>query len=59
MLNAVADGLFAFVGIKFLKKFKIANLFRLNGIQFFLYLFSKAFLLYGVQEFIESKSASK
>ncbi|MGJ7922548.1 hypothetical protein [Neobacillus sp. LXY-4] len=54
-LNAVADGLFAFPGIKMLKKMKIANLKRLSGSQFFLYLFYKAFIMYGVQYFVEKK----
>ncbi|MRG85925.1 hypothetical protein [Salinibacillus xinjiangensis] len=53
VLNIIADGLFAFPGIKFLKKIKIANLNRLSSIQFFFYLFHKAFILYGMQYLVE------
>jgi hypothetical protein len=59
LLNAIADGVFAFPGVKILKKLKIADLYRLNGLQFFLYLFSKAFLLYGVQYFVEKRTIQK
>lgn len=59
LLNAIGDGFFAFPGIQILKKIKIANLHRLNGFQFFLYLFYKAFLLYGVQYLVENKSVQK
>lgn len=58
-LNAVANCLFAIPGIYMLKKMKIANLDRLNGFQFFLYLFYKAFLLYGVQYIVENKSVQR
>ncbi|GLB60137.1 hypothetical protein [Cytobacillus sp. NCCP-133] len=53
LLNAIADGLFAFFIIDVLKKFKIIRLNRLNPIQFFLYLHYKAYLLYGFQYLIE------
>lgn len=59
LLNVVADGMFAFPFIKILKKIKIANLHRLNGFQFFLYLFYKAFLLYGVQYYVENKTVHR
>jgi hypothetical protein len=49
LLNIIADGLFAFVGIDLLKKLKIISLNGLNHIQFFFYLNYKAYLLYGVQ----------
>lgn len=49
ILNAVGDGLFAFVFISILKKVKIIGLNRLNHFQFFIYLYYKAFILYGVQ----------
>ncbi len=58
LFNAVFDGLFAFPLIQFLKKVKIANLYRLNGFQFFLYLFHKAFVLYGLQYLAENKMIS-
>lgn len=51
--NAVADGLFAFFFINFLKKIKIIKLRRLNNFQFFWYLYYKSFLLYGVQSLVE------
>jgi hypothetical protein len=58
LLNAIADGLFAFVIIDVLKKFKIISLNRLNHIQFFIYLHYKAYLLYGVQYLIEKIKGS-
>ncbi|WP_047979764.1 hypothetical protein [Ornithinibacillus contaminans] len=57
LLNAISDGLFAFFLIKILKKLRIVRLNRLSNIQFFLYLYYKAFLLYGVQYFIETKTS--
>ena len=59
ILNAVADGIFAFPFFQILEKIKIVKLHRLNGFQFFLYLFYKAFLLYGVQYFVENKTVQK
>jgi hypothetical protein len=53
LLNALADGLFAFIFIDVLKKFKIIRLNRLNHIQFFVYLNYKAYLLYGVQYLVD------
>lgn len=53
LLNAVADGIFAFLIIDVLKKFKIIRLNKLNHFQFFIYLHYKAYLLYGVQYLIE------
>lgn len=55
LLNAIADGLFAFLFIDVLKKFKIVGLNRLNHVQFFIYLHYKAYLLYGVQYLYEKK----
>lgn len=55
LLNTVSDVLFAVPLMQFLKKAKIANLYRLNAFQFFLYLFHKAFLLYGLQYLAENK----
>lgn len=52
-MNAISDGLFAFVFINFLKKIKIIKLKRLSNLQFFWYLYYKAFLLYGVQHLVE------
>jgi hypothetical protein len=53
MLNAIADGIFAFFFIDVLKKLKIIRLNRLNHLQFFFYLHYKAYLLYGVQYLFE------
>jgi hypothetical protein len=53
MLNAIADGIFAFFFIDVLKKLKIIRLNRLNHLQFFFYLHYKAYLLYGVQYLYE------
>lgn len=53
LLNVIADGLFAFLFIDILKKFKIIGLNRLNHFQFFIYLHYKAYLLYGVQYLYE------
>lgn len=58
-LNAVADTMFAFLGIPILNKIKVANLHRLSNPQFFLYLFSKVPLLYGVQYLIEKRTEQK
>ncbi|OLS36212.1 hypothetical protein [Bacillus sp. MRMR6] len=53
LLNGIVDGIFAFVVMDVLKKFKIIRLNRLNRIQFFIYIHYKAYLLYGVQYLIE------
>jgi hypothetical protein len=52
-LNALADGLFAFLIIDVFKKFKIVSLNGINHFQFFIYLHYKAYLLYGVQYLYE------
>ncbi|MHC0035351.1 hypothetical protein [Pseudoneobacillus sp. C159] len=53
VLNAIADGLFAFFLIDVLKKLKIVGLNRLSHLQFFIYLHHKAYLLYGFQYLYE------
>ncbi|MFD1737945.1 hypothetical protein ACFSCX_15520 [Bacillus salitolerans] len=53
LLNAIADGIFAFYFTEVLKRLKIARLHRLNHFQFFLYIHYKAYLLYGVQYLFE------
>ncbi|WP_102029023.1 hypothetical protein [Salirhabdus sp. Marseille-P4669] len=58
ILNAISDGMFAFVGIQLLNKIKIIGLHRLNPFQFFLYLYHKAFILYGVQYLYDKKLQS-
>ncbi|MFC4323105.1 hypothetical protein [Litchfieldia salsa] len=54
MLNAIVDGFFAFVIPKWLEKLKVGKLVRLNHFQFFLYMFYKAYILYGFQKMIEN-----
>ncbi|MBD8067822.1 hypothetical protein [Bacillus sp. PS06] len=53
LLNAIADGLFAFVFINIFKKWKIVGLNRLSNWQFFLYLHYKVYLLFGFQYLLE------
>ncbi|GAA0328115.1 hypothetical protein GCM10008967_18240 [Bacillus carboniphilus] len=53
LLNVIADGVFAFVGMDIFKKMKIIRLNRLNRLQFFLYIHYKAYLLYGAQYLYE------
>ncbi|OAS82760.1 MULTISPECIES: hypothetical protein [Metabacillus] len=55
LLNVIADGLFAFPIINFIKKIKILRLNKLNNFQFFLYLHYKAYILYGVQYWYDNK----
>jgi hypothetical protein len=53
LINAIANGIFAFVVIPILKAFKIVRLNRLNYFQFFIYIHYKAYILYGVQYLFE------
>lgn len=53
VLNVLANGIFAFLFMPFLKKIKILRLTRLNYLQFLIYIHYKAYLLYGVQYLIE------
>jgi hypothetical protein len=53
VLNVIADGLFAFIFMDILKRFKIIRLNRLSRFQFFIYIHYKAYLLYGVQYLVE------
>lgn len=53
LLNALANAVFSFFFMPFLKKIKIIKLKRLNYVQFFFYIHYKAYLLYGVQHLIE------
>ncbi|RXT07067.1 hypothetical protein [Ammoniphilus sp. CFH 90114] len=53
LLNAMADGLFAYLFIDLFKKWKIISLNKLTHHQFFIYLHYKAYLLYGVQYLVE------
>ncbi|WP_270182016.1 hypothetical protein [Alkalihalobacillus sp. CinArs1] len=52
-LNVLANALFAFLFLPFLKKIKIARLHKLTYFQFFLYIHYKAYLLYGLQVLYE------
>lgn len=53
LVNAIFNGLFAFLFIPFLHKMKIFRLNRLSYPRFFLYIHYKAYLLYGIQYLIE------
>lgn len=53
LINAIANGVFAFGIIPMLKVFKIVRLKRLNYFQFFIYIHYKAYILYGVQYLFE------
>lgn len=53
LINAIIDAIFTFPLIMFLKKMKVVTLARINHFQFFLYIFYKAFLLYGFQRLFE------
>jgi len=53
LVNAIANGGFAFIGMPILKKMKILRLNRINYFQFFIYIHYKAYILYGVQYLIE------
>ncbi|GKU82955.1 hypothetical protein [Niallia sp. NCCP-28] len=55
MVNAVVDAFFTFPVINFMKKIKMTKLKRLSNGGFFLFIFSKCFLLYGFQYLVERK----
>lgn len=59
LLNAIANGLFSFLFMPFMKKIKIIRLKQLNYLQFFLYIHYKAYLLYGLQYLIERRGINK
>jgi hypothetical protein len=60
VINVLANGIFAYIGMPFMKKIKIIRLERLNYFQFFLYIHYKAYLLYGAQYLLErSKNDGK
>ncbi|MGS2779590.1 hypothetical protein ACVBAX_19695 [Robertmurraya sp. GLU-23] len=59
LLNVIADGVFAFVLMDVLKKFKIISLNGLTRVQFFFYIHYKAYLLYAVQYLIEKYRKSR
>lgn len=56
LLNAIVDGAFTPTMSTLFKKLKLFTLVRLNKFQFFLYFFSKSFLLYWFQSLFEKKS---
>lgn len=58
LINAVVDGFFSFVTVGMLKKLKVVKLVRFSSWQFFLYIFYKSFLLYGLQ-FVVDKMQKK
>ncbi|PLS03317.1 hypothetical protein [Neobacillus cucumis] len=53
LINAIANGVFAFGIMPILKAFKIIRLNRLNYFQFFIYIHYKAYILYGIQYLLE------
>lgn len=55
LLNASIHAFFSFIVISVLEKLKVFKLVRLNKLQFFLYFFIKAFLLYAFQSLFEEK----
>lgn len=55
LLNAIINAFFAFILRRVMEKLKIFKLVRFNELQFFLYFFYKAPLLYGFQYIIDSK----
>jgi len=57
--NTITHFLFAFPGLKFLKRLGIVSLVRLSPIQFVLILELRAFLLYGSQFAIEKMKQNK
>ena len=57
-LNAIIDAFFTFPVINFMKKIKITRLKKLSNGGFFLYIFSKAFFLYGFQYLLEKKKSA-
>lgn len=59
LLNAIANGIFAFFFIDVLKKFKIVGLNRLSHFQFFLYYHYKTYILYALQYLFERINKKK
>ncbi|MGJ7922126.1 hypothetical protein [Neobacillus sp. LXY-4] len=57
LINASLNAFFAFVLAKVTEKLKVVKLVRLNEFQFFLFMFYKAFLLYGFQYLFERNKA--
>ncbi|QQZ08449.1 hypothetical protein [Heyndrickxia vini] len=55
LVNAIIDGFFTFPLMIVFKKLKIVKLHRINHLQFFLYIFYKSFILYGIQYIIDLK----
>jgi hypothetical protein len=59
LLNAITNAIFAYPVTYFARKFRYYTLVRFNNFQFFLYFFSKAFLLYGFQYLFGKNNSSK
>lgn len=59
LLNAIVNAFFASPVARFAKKIKHYKLVGLNELQFFLYYFSKALLMYWFQYFVENKKTTK
>jgi hypothetical protein len=56
LINALVDAFFAFPYTMLAKKVRYYTLVRFNNFQFFLYFFSKAFLLYWFQYLFENRN---
>lgn len=56
LINALVDAFFAFPYSMLAKKVRYYTLVRFNNLQFFLYFFSKAFLLYWFQYLFENRN---
>ncbi|MEH7118547.1 hypothetical protein V7128_14150 [Neobacillus vireti] len=59
ILNALLNGFFAFPFSIWADKVRYYKLVRFNHLQFFLYFFSKSFLFYGFQWFLEKKMPAR
>ncbi|WP_378998920.1 hypothetical protein [Metabacillus niabensis] len=56
LLNGIAHAFFAYPYSYIAKRIKYYSLVRFSNFQFFIYFFSKSFLLYGLQYFLETKT---
>lgn len=59
LLNAITNAIFAYPFTYLARKFRYYTLVRFNSFQFFLYFFSKAFLLYGFQYIFENQKVKE
>ncbi len=57
LLNAIVNAFFSFPFSVFAKKVRYYSLVRINGLQFFLYFFSKSYVFYWIQFMLEKKAS--